>query len=83
MEVVAEAADGVQAIELYGKYNPDLVLLDMHMPIKDGIRATMESVPNSSRAGLDTNRFDGDEQIHKALQAGAQGYVFKNSSGEN
>lgn len=83
MEVVAEAADGMQALELYGRYNPDLVLLDMRMPIKNGIQTTMEI-----RAKFPTARilmltaFDGDEEIHKALQAGAKGYVFKNSSGE-
>ncbi len=83
MEVVAEAADGAQALELFGKHNPDLVLLDMHMPVKNGIQATMEirSQFPSARV-LILTAFDGDEQIHKALQAGAQGYVFKNSSGE-
>ena len=83
MEVVAEAADGAQALELYAKHIPDLALLDMHMPIKNGIQATMEirSKFPSARV-LILSAFDGDEQIYKALQAGAQGYVFKNSSGE-
>ncbi|MEJ0089856.1 MAG: response regulator transcription factor [Limisphaerales bacterium] len=83
MEVVAEAADGAQALELFGKHSPDLVLLDMHMPVKNGIQTTMEirSQFPSARV-LILTAFDGDEQIHKALQAGAQGYVFKNSSGE-
>lgn len=83
MEVVAEAADGAQALELYAKHIPDLALLDMHMPIKNGIQATIEirSKFPSARV-LILSAFDGDEQIYKALQAGAQGYVFKNSSGE-
>jgi len=83
MEVVAEAADGAQALELFGKHNPDLVLLDMNMPIKNGIQTTMEirSKFPSARV-LILTAFDGDEQIHKALQAGVQGYVFKDSSGE-
>jgi DNA-binding NarL/FixJ family response regulator len=83
MEVVAEAADGVQALELYGRYNPDLALLDMRMPIKNGIQTTMEIRARFPAARiLMLTAFDGDEEIHKALQAGAQGYVFKNSSGE-
>jgi DNA-binding NarL/FixJ family response regulator len=83
MEVVAEATDGAQALELFGQHNPDLVLLDLHMPVKNGIQATVEirSKFPSARI-LILTAFDGDEQIHKALQAGAQGYVFKNSSGE-
>jgi DNA-binding NarL/FixJ family response regulator len=83
MEVVAEAADGVQALELFGKYHPDLALLDMRMPIKNGIQATIEIKAKFPAAKvLMLTAFDGDEEIHKALQAGAQGYVFKNSSGE-
>lgn len=83
MEVVAEAADGVQALELYGRHNPDLALLDMRMPIKNGIQTTMEIRARFPAARiLMLTAFDGDEEIHKALQAGAQGYVFKNSSGE-
>ncbi len=83
MEVVAEAANGLQAFELFAKHNPDLVLLDMHMPVKNGIQTTMEirSKFPSARV-LILTAFDGDEEIHKALQAGAQGYVFKNFSGE-
>jgi DNA-binding NarL/FixJ family response regulator len=83
MEVVAEAADGVQALELFGKFHPDLALLDMRMPIKNGIQATIEIKAKFPTAKvLMLTAFDGDEEIHKALQAGAQGYVFKNSSGE-
>jgi DNA-binding NarL/FixJ family response regulator len=83
MEVVAEAADGAEAIEMFDKYNPDLVLLDMHMPVKNGIETTKEirSRFPASRI-LILTAFDGDEEIHRALQAGAQGYVFKNSSGK-
>jgi DNA-binding NarL/FixJ family response regulator len=83
MEVVAEAADGAQALELFGRLQPDLALLDMRMPVKNGIEATREirSRFPSARVIMLT-AFDGDEEIHKALEAGAQGYVFKNSSGK-
>jgi len=83
MEVVAEAADGAQAVELYGKYNPDLALMDLRMPVKSGIEATIEIQSKFPDARvLMLTAFDGDEDIHKALQAGAQGYVLKSSSGE-
>ena len=83
MEVVAEADDGVQALELFGKHKPDLVLLDMNMPVKNGVQTTMEILSrNPSARVIIITAFDGDEQIHRALQAGARGYVFKNTSGE-
>jgi len=83
MEVVAEAADGAQALELFAKHTPDLALLDLRMPVKSGIEATIEIRNRFSDACiLMLTAFDGDEDIHKALQAGAQGYVLKSSSGE-
>jgi len=83
MEVVAEAADGERAIELYGRCKPDLALLDIRMPIKNGIQATMAIRAKFPAARiLILTAFDGPEEIHQAFQAGAQGYVFKNSSGE-
>src|SRR5258708_29248888 len=81
MEVVAEAASGTQAVELFGKLEPDLVLMDLSMPVNDGIQATVE-IRNKFPAAriLMLSTFDGDEDIHKALHAGAQGYVLKNST---
>jgi DNA-binding NarL/FixJ family response regulator len=83
MEVVAEAANGNQAIELFNEHQPDLVLLDSRMPLKNGIQAAKE-IRNQNGAAriLMLTAFDGDEDIHKALAAGAQGYVLKNSTGE-
>lgn len=83
MEVVAEAADGAHALDLFGRFQPDLALLDMRMPVKDGVQTAIEiraQFPNARIIML--TAFDGDEEIHQALQAGAQGYVFKNSSVE-
>ncbi|MDB6112691.1 MAG: Two component transcriptional regulator, LuxR family [Pedosphaera sp.] len=83
MEVVAEAADGAQALELFAKHSPDLALMDLRMPVKSGIEATIEirsCFPSACILML--TAFDGDEDIYKALQAGAQGYVLKSSSGE-
>lgn len=82
-EVVGEAADGKQAVEGFEKHKPDLVLMDLRMPVKDGIRATAEiraKHPNARVLMLTT--FDGDTDIHRAMEAGAQGYVLKNSTGD-
>jgi DNA-binding NarL/FixJ family response regulator len=83
MEVVAEAANGVQAIEFCNEYNPDLILLDSRMPLKSGVEVAKEiQSQNGAVRILMLTAFDGDEDIHKALTAGAQGYVLKSSTGE-
>jgi DNA-binding NarL/FixJ family response regulator len=82
MEVVAEAADGVQAVEQYNRLKPDLILMDLRMPLKSGIEATLHirrDHPNARVLMLTT--FDGDEDIYRALHAGAQGYVLKSATG--
>jgi len=83
MEVVAEAADGAQAIALFMKYNPDVGLMDLRMPVKSGIEATVEirKLNNMARI-LMLTALDGDEDIHKAFEAGAAGYVLKDSTEE-
>jgi DNA-binding NarL/FixJ family response regulator len=83
MEVVAEAADGVQALDLYEQHKPDLVLMDLRMPIKDGISATADICRRDPAARvLMLTTFDGDTDIHRAIEAGAQGYVLKNATGD-
>jgi DNA-binding NarL/FixJ family response regulator len=83
MEVIAEAADGGQAVERFAQCRPDLVLMDLRMPVKDGIQATAEIRSRFPAARvLMLTTFDGDDDIHKALEAGAQGYALKNSTGE-
>ena len=83
MVVVAEAANGAQAIELFGLHQPDLVLLDSRMPVKSGVAAAREirAKDNSARI-LMLTAFDGDEDIFRALSTGVQGYVLKSSTGE-
>src|SRR5882724_7334245 len=83
LEVVGEAVDGAQAVSAYDRLRPDLVLMDLRMPIKDGVWATAEikfKHPNARVLMLTT--FDGDTDIHRAIEAGAQGYVLKNSTGD-
>jgi DNA-binding NarL/FixJ family response regulator len=83
MEVIAEAADGNQAAALFKKCNPDLVLLDVRMPVKNGIEAAIEIRRQNNVARiLMLTALDGDEDIHKAIEAGAAGYVLKDSTEE-
>jgi DNA-binding NarL/FixJ family response regulator len=81
MEVVAEAADGAQAVDLFEKCRPDLVLMDSRMAVKTGIEATIEIRKRDSKARvLVLTAFDGDEDIRRAFEAGASGYVLKSST---
>jgi DNA-binding NarL/FixJ family response regulator len=76
--LVAEAADGEEALELYREHRPDVALVDLRMPVMDGlaaIRAILEGDPAAKVVVLTT--FDGDEDIYRALDAGARGYVLK------
>lgn len=83
MEVVGEAADGIQAVKLFAKVNPDLALMDLRMPMKNGIEAVAEICKQNNAARiLMLSALDGDEDIHKALEAGAAGYVLKDSTEE-
>jgi DNA-binding NarL/FixJ family response regulator len=82
LEVIGEASDGNQAVDLFEKLKPDLVLMDLRMPIKDGIDATTEIFSKHPHARvLMLTTYDGDTDIHRAVQSGAQGYVLKNATG--
>jgi DNA-binding NarL/FixJ family response regulator len=81
--VVGEADDGEQAIAQFEKLQPDLVLMDLRMPGKSGPEATTHIRRLSEHARvLILSAFDGDEEIHNALAAGAQGYVLKSTTGD-
>jgi DNA-binding NarL/FixJ family response regulator len=83
MEIVAEAEDGSQAVELFEQFRPDLVLLDSRMAVKTGIQATTEIRKRDPNARvLMLSAFDGDEDIRRAFEAGAQGYVLKSATRE-
>lgn len=78
MTVVAEAANGAQAVELYGKHRPDIALMDMRMPVMSGLEAIMairREFPEANLIALST--YGGDEDIHRALEAGARAYLTK------
>ena len=76
--IVGEAENGVEAIELYNENNPDLVMMDIVMPIRDGIEATNEITDTDPGAKVIMCTSVGQEQKMKsAIQAGAQGYITK------
>jgi two-component system NarL family response regulator len=78
MTVVAEAANGQQAIELYRMHLPDVTLLDLRMPILSGIEAAAAIHRDFPRARLIAlTTYGGDEDIRRALQAGVQAYLMK------
>jgi len=78
MEVVAEAVNGGEAVELFRVHKPDVVLMDLRMPGTGGVEATAairEQFPDARVIVLTT--YDGDENIYRALQAGARAYLLK------
>lgn len=78
MEVVGEAGNGAQAIELAAKYLPDVILMDIRMPGLDGISATKQIVAdNPAVRVLVLTTFDLDEYAFGALRAGASGFLLK------
>jgi two-component system chemotaxis response regulator CheY len=76
--IVGEAENGVEAIELYDEHEPDVVMMDIVMPIRDGIEATNEITDADPGANVIMCTSVGQEQKMKsAIQAGAQGYITK------
>jgi len=84
IEVVGEAADGRQAIELAGTLQPDVLVMDVRMPGTDGISATRQLRRSSARPPrvLIITTFDLDEYVVEALRAGASGFVLKDATPE-
>jgi NarL family two-component system response regulator LiaR len=81
IEVVGQAADGVEAVELANSLEPDIILLDLLMPNKDGIETTREIKADDPDARiLIITSFAEDENVYQAIKAGALGYLLKDSS---
>ncbi|MHB1375943.1 MAG: response regulator [Candidatus Humimicrobiaceae bacterium] len=84
MEVIGEAENGKEAIEMCEEYKPDIVLMDLMMPEVNGIEATRKILENSSYIKVVTlTSFIDKKLIEDSLKAGAIGYVLKNISGDN
>jgi DNA-binding NarL/FixJ family response regulator len=84
IDVVGEATDGLEAIELVQAHRPDVALLDVRMPRCDGLQATRRitaDVPSTTVLVLTT--FGQDEVVFEALQAGAQGFLLKDTRPED
>lgn len=82
--VVAEAADGKQALDAVASIDPDVALMDLHMPVMDGIEATARITAQHSRTKVVVlTTYADDVSIHGALQAGALGYLTKDSGRED
>jgi DNA-binding NarL/FixJ family response regulator len=82
-EVVGEAANGEEALRMAAKLKPHVVLMDLRMPVMDGVEATRRlrtSLPESHVIMLTT--FDDDEAVFEGLRAGALGYLLKDASSE-
>ena len=80
LEVIAEAGDGAEAVELARAQRPDLVLMDVRMPVLDGVAATAQicaDLPDTSVLVITT--FDLDEYAYSALRAGASGFLVKDA----
>src|SRR5262245_9299364 len=78
MELVAEADNGRDAVELFHKFHPDVTLMDLQMPVLDGTSAVKQiraAFPDARFIALTS--YDGDQNVYRALEAGVRGYILK------
>jgi DNA-binding NarL/FixJ family response regulator len=84
VSVLGEAADGAEAVEVVGRLRPDVVLMDVRMPVMDGLEATRrilaDATPGEPPRVIMLTTFDLDEYVYDALRAGASGFLLKHSS---
>ena len=84
LHVVAEAGNGLEAIEAYERHHPDVTLLDLRMPVMEGVEAVRQirqRDPNARVIVLTT--YDTDDEISQALKAGAKAYVLKDIAADD
>jgi two-component system NarL family response regulator len=82
--VVAQAGDGEEAVRLHAQHRPDVTVMDLRMPVLDGIAATAAiraATPDARVLMLTT--YDTEEDVHRALSAGASGYLLKDAGPED
>src|SRR5256885_17143792 len=82
--VVAEAGNGVEAIEAFERYRPDVTLLDLRMPVMEGVEAVRQIRERDPRARVIVlTTYDTDDEIARALKAGAKAYLPKDHSADD
>ncbi|MFF3844485.1 response regulator [Streptomyces sp. NPDC002328] len=83
VEIVGEAGDGRAALDLVARYDPDVALVDLRMPVLDGVATTAEIVARHSRTRvLILTTYDTDADIERGVEAGAIGYLLKDATRE-
>ncbi len=82
LEVVGEAGDGAEAVRVVTALRPDIVLMDVQMPVMDGIEATRAIVAADLARVVILTTFDRDDYLVDALRAGASGFLLKNAEAE-
>jgi len=83
LEVVGTAADGSEALQVVRRTHPDVVLMDVRMPVMDGIEALRQLSENPATAQTKVvmlTTFDADEYVHESLRLGASGFLLKDAS---
>jgi len=84
LEVVGQAADGAEAVELAKKLHPDVILMDIKMPRLNGIQATRQIIAELPRTQvIILTTYDTDDWVFDGIRAGAVGYLLKDTSGDN
>ena len=86
LELVGEAADGEQAVDLARRHLPDVMLMDIRMPVLDGIEATRKITTDAALTGVRVvvlTTFDVDDYVHSAIRAGASGFLLKDAPPED
>jgi DNA-binding NarL/FixJ family response regulator len=86
MQVLGEAGDGAQAVDLVRQHHPDVVLMDVRMPVLDGIEATRAITTDPATSAshiLMLTTFDLDDYVYRALRAGASGFLLKDTAPED
>ena len=79
IEVIGEAGDGVEALQLVREIKPDVVLMDIRMPHMDGLEATRIMLAESTSRVVILTTFDSDDYVYEALRAGASGFLLKDA----
>lgn len=83
IEIIGEAADGRRALELTARHTPDVALVDLRMPVLDGVATTAEIVAHHPRTRvLILTTYDTDAEIERGVEAGAIGYLLKDTTRE-